>query len=354
MRYPVKSLAAIGSVVASVLAVGSSSTAQASTAQTTQTASAATYNYAPRPLKVHQTLTVSIPNLQMQNSPVALANYFHEFAKENLTVNVVVLPNPNSLTPLATGGTAIGLESWGPNIYNAISTGQKIAVVGNVFSTLKGYGVYVQSQYAACAPACLQGKTIAMGGGLSTSGVIPVQAWLGKAHLNLSDVHILNIPVISNIPIAMSQGIAQAGLLVPPFQKPLLAAGTVKLAYAVPAADPLNCFAIGPAGFSHPQAVEAFLRAIARTEKTYLRPGFLHKTKVFNAMVSVLQEPASAVAATDEPGFDPTLSLAGYAPKVTVQQRTWLSVGGLLSYSTPLPASRVIDPKFLNAALGTK
>jgi len=351
MKYLARSCVATAAIGASVMGVASSP----ATAQTARPSAAPTYNYAPRPLKVHQTLTVSVPNLLMQNSPVLLANYFHEFAKENLTVNVEVIPNPNSLTPLATGGIAIGLESWGPNIFNAISTGQKIAVVANVFSQLPGLGFYVLSQYASCAPACLRGKTIAMGGGgLSTSTAVPLANWLAKGHLNLSDVHVLTVPVISNEPIALQQNVAQGANLVPPFQKPLLADGTIKLSELEPPGSLLNCFAIGPAGFSHPQAVEAFLRAIARTEKTYLRPGFLHKTKVFNAMVSILQEPASAVAATDAPVFDPTLSLQGDAPKVVVLQKTWFSVGGLLSYGTPIPGTRVINSTFLHAALGTK
>ena len=349
MRRTTRALAALAAIGVSVGAVGSSVSAQ-----TTKAPSAVTYNYAPQPLKVHQTLTVSIPNTLMQNSAVLLANYFHEFSKENLTVKTVVIPNPNSLTPLATGGLDIGLESWGPNIYNAIASGQKLAVIGNPFSQLPGLGIYVQSQYKSCAPGCLRGKTIALGGGLSTSEAAPLAAWLAKSHLNLSDVHILNIPVISNIPVALSQDVAQAANIVPPFQKPLLASGSIKLVDPLAPGNLLNCFVVGPAGIAHPQAVEAFLRAVARTMQDYLKPGFLHRRGMVQAMAQVLGEPTSAVLATDEPIFDPTLSLSGYGPKVIVQQKTWISVGGLLNYTTPLPASRVVDSKFLSAALAAK
>jgi ABC-type nitrate/sulfonate/bicarbonate transport system substrate-binding protein len=349
MRYRSKCVAVIASICVSVVAIVSSSTAQ-----TAKAPSAVTYNYAPKPLKVHQTLTVSVPNTFMQNSAVLLANYFHEFAKENLTVKTVVIPNPGSLPPLATGGLDIAIESWGPSVYNAIASGQKLAVIGNPFSGLPGLGFYVQSKYKSCAPACLRGKTVAMPGGLTTSAAAPLAAWLALGHLNLSDVHILSVPVISNVPIAVTQNVAQAAWIDPPFQKPLLANGSIKLSQLAAPGDLLTCFVVGPAGISHPQAVEAFLRAVARTEEDYLRPGFLHRRGMVQAMEQVLGESASTVETTTEPIFDPTLSVSGYGPKVIVQQKTWISVGGLLNYTTPLPASRVVDSKFLSAALAAK
>jgi ABC-type nitrate/sulfonate/bicarbonate transport system substrate-binding protein len=349
MKSTTRVLATIASICVSVVAVVSSSSAQ-----TTKASTAVTYNYPPRPLKVHQTLTVAIPNLALQNAQVLLANYFNEFQKENLTVNTVVIPNPNSLPPLATGGLDLAIESWGPSIYNAIASGQKIAVVGNPVSQLPGLGFYVQSQYKSCAPACLQGKTIAMSQGLTTSGVVPLAAWLAKGHLNLSDVHIVNVPVQSNVPIALTQNVAQAAYIAPPFQQPYVSEGTIALSYRVSPGNLLLCFTIGPAGFAHPQAVEAFLRAMARTQATLLRPGYLHRAKTLNAFAQILSQPASVVEAMPEPIFDPTLSLRGYAPKIFVQQKTWMSVGGLLNYATPLPATQVINTKFLSAALGTK
>jgi len=349
MRYRTKFVALVASICVSVVGVVS-----ASSAQTAKATTPVSYNYAPRPLKVHQTLTVSVPNTFMQNSAVLLANYFHEFAKENLTVNTVVIPNPGSLPPLATGGLDIAIESWGPSVYNAIASGQKLAVIGNPFSGLPGLGFYVQSRYKGCAPACLRGKTVAMPGGLTTSAAAPLAAWLALGHLNLSDVHILSVPVISNVPIAVTQNVAQAAWIDPPFQKPLLANGSIKLSQLAAPGILLTCFVVGPAGFAHAQAVEAFLRAVARTMHDYMRPGFLHRRGMVQAMSTVLGESASTVEATTEPLFDPTLSLAGYAPKIFVQQKTWMSVGGVLNYATPLPASKVIDSQFLSAALGTK
>jgi ABC-type nitrate/sulfonate/bicarbonate transport system substrate-binding protein len=349
MKRLMKVLGTIASISISVVAIGSSAPAQTSTA-----ASAAGYNYAPRPLKVHQTLTVSIPNTFLQNSAVLAANYFHEFAKENLTVNTVVIPNPNSMPPLATGGIDIAIESWGPSVYNAIASGQKLAVIGDPLSQLPGLGFYVQSQYAGCAPACLRGLTVAMPGGLTTSAAAPLAAWLAKGHLNLSDVHILNIPVLANVPIALTQNVAQAAFIDPPFQKPLIADGSIKLSELLAPGNLLTCFVVGPAGFAHPEAVEAFLRAVGRTMHDYLTPGFLHRRATVDAYEQILGESKSEVETSTEPIFDPTLSLYGYAPKILVQQKTFLSVGGLLNYSTPLPASEVVDSKFLSAALGTK
>jgi ABC-type nitrate/sulfonate/bicarbonate transport system substrate-binding protein len=176
---------------------------------------------------------------------------------------------------------------------------------------------------------------------------------LAKGHLNLSDVHILTVPVISNVPIAVSQGLAQAAGIVPPFQKPLEAAGTIKLSALIPAGSLLNCFVVGPAGYAHPAAVAAFLRAVGRTIHTYLMPGFLHKTKVVNALANVEGLSTAQVLATDPVSFDPTLSLNGYGPKIIVQQKTWMSVGGLLNYSSPLAANKVMNKSFLTAAFGT-
>ncbi|HXC76207.1 MAG TPA: ABC transporter substrate-binding protein [Candidatus Acidoferrum sp.] len=283
-----------------------------------------------------------------------VANYYHEFAKENLTVNVVVIPNPNSLPPLATGGVSLAIESWGPSVYNAIASGQKIAAIGNPFSVLPGLGFYVQSAYKSCAPACLRGKTIAMPGGLTTSSAPSAASWLAQGHLNLSDVHILNVPVIANIPTAITQNVAQAAWIVPPFQKALLAAGTVKTAYILPAGNLLEAYMVGPAGYSHPAAVEAFLRAIARTAKDYLKPGFIHRPAMVQVLSQLLGQPPSVIETTTEPRFDPTLSLKGLGPKSIVIQKTFFSIGGLLNYSTPLPTSKVINDSYLQAALAGK
>ena len=229
-----------------------------------------------------------------------------------------------------------------------------MAAVANPFSFLPGYGFYVDSQYAKCAPTCVKGMTIAVGGGgLSTSVAAPLASWLGKGHMNLSDLKYLTVPIISNVPVAMSQGVAQIGDIVSPFEAPLVANGSIKLVSAIPPGSLLNCFVVGPAGFAHPAAVDAFLRAVSRTMSTYLKPGYLHKAKVVNALASVLNESASQVQGTVAPTFDPTMSLNEAGPKVTVQQTTWLSVGGLLNYTTPLLPSKVVNKSFLAAAIGT-
>lgn len=349
MRSPAKILAAIAFICVSVTTVGLSSTAQ-----TTRAAASATYDYAPRPLKVHQTLTVAIPNTGLQNAPILLANYFHEFAKENLSVNTVVIPNPGNLPPLATGGLNIAVIAWAPGVFNAIASGQKLAAIGSPFYAVPGQGFYVQSQYKSCEPGCLRGKTIAMPAGIGTELATPLANWLATGHLNLSDVTVLNVAVFSNIPVALTQNVAQAAYLVPPFQKALLADGTIKLAQLQARGTLQGALVEGPSGFSHPQAVEAFLRALARTELDYLRPGFLHRRGMVNVLAHVLGEPASVVEATDEPVFDPTLSIRGYGPMIEALQKTWFSIGGLLNYATPLPANRVLNGKLLNAALGPK
>jgi hypothetical protein len=71
MKSWTKMFAACAVSFASVAALGGSSIAQAATPK-----AATAPNYAPKPLKVHQTITVSVPNLAEQNSAALVANYF--------------------------------------------------------------------------------------------------------------------------------------------------------------------------------------------------------------------------------------------------------------------------------------
>jgi hypothetical protein len=83
--------------------------------------------------------------------------------------------------------------------------------------------------------------------------------------------------------------------------------------------------------------------------------GDYHKNPtVLTALSKVLGLPEATIAAAPPMVTDPNGSFASAADPLAGLQATWLDVGGILTYSRPVPPSKVVTDKFVKAALAGK
>ena len=90
-------------------------------------------------------------------------------------------------------------------------------------------------------------------------------------------------------------------------------------------------------------AVTAFFRAIQRTIATYGFEGNYHQNaQVVAALAKAAQVQPSTITA-ESPSYVWTPDLKFDQSVLTTLQQGWAKSGGILTYSTPLPTSKVIN-----------
>jgi ABC-type nitrate/sulfonate/bicarbonate transport system substrate-binding protein len=102
----------------------------------------------------------------------------------------------------------------------------------------------------------------------------------------------------------------------------------------------------------HADVVQAAMRAMVRTARTYLATGYRDNAKVMDQLSTWLGVPQATIKLSPAPVFLPNMDLSILQPIAQGVQESWIKVGNVLSYNTPIPFTTLSDPSSLLAVVG--
>lgn len=328
----------------------------------------------PRPLKTPATITViNGPSKASETYMAALlADYFGEFKKENLTVNFITATDAASVPLLVSNKAQVAIEGYNAGLFNAISAGATFRWVLPIGATgpTDLTGIWAQNQFFKNGKfdACIfkngvNGSPVKFSFGSPTGAGSVIIAYYGdlirkcpglslkEALQNTTPANLAGPDLLTGL----QTGALNSSLLYDPLtstpgiRKYASPAIVVSQMPSVAGQDQSGYAMSGQFMKSQPKVAEAFLRAVIRTERTYLQGNFLKSPKVVKAMVSVSGLPESAVSTFDPLIFNPGPMRSEKFIKLI--QQDWLEVGGVLNYNKPLPVSKIVNTSLVNKVL---
>ncbi len=237
-----------------------------------------------------------------------LADYFGEFKKENLDVSISTIPVPAAVAALQSGSLDVYTIGVSAAVLNAQAAGSDIRFVastGGVPQDSDLQGFWIRSGLVPSSgqfdPCKMKGLTVSVGGsaGMGASDLLFLNGYLVKCQLTIKDVKISSLGGPNEL-IALQQGSIDAGFL----------------------ADPL----------------------------TYLRGDYHANPTVMAGLAAELHQTAQVINVAPSQVFDPDLI---FTTNGAMQlQQIWLSLGGVLNYSSSLSNNQIYDPSILRAVIG--
>jgi NitT/TauT family transport system substrate-binding protein len=314
---------------------------------------------APKPLPDMTNVTMILQAKTESWIVPVLAQSLGEFKKENLNVKIEYEAQPSDIILALNHGQAdVAYLGTSALLLNSIASGANVRIVMDPSETPPGIsGIYVKSSLVsnpATFNAC-QFKGMKVGIGPTLTGSVPAVA-LGtylKQHcpsVNVSDVSLSPLSGATAY-VALQTGALQAADLYAPSSSQANSTGLAKMVVPVPPGG--GAMVMGSVLDKQPAVADAVVRALLRTQRTYLQGDYHANPKVVSVIADSLGEPASAVTSPQNPNliFSPDGTFpAGY---LATAQDYYLSLKPkILTYSTPLSAAQLVDEAPITAALG--
>jgi hypothetical protein len=102
-----------------------------------------------------------------------------------------------------------------------------------------------------------------------------------------------------------------------------------------------------------PEVAAAMLRAIMRTHRTYLAPGYHDNADVVSQIAEFVGVEPDSVTAAEELVFPPDLAfLDSTVDAMSGVQDIWLKAGGILEYDQAIPIESIIDTSIAEEVAG--
>jgi NitT/TauT family transport system substrate-binding protein len=311
---------------------------------------------APKLLAQKTTVTIALPVQSESYLPMEVGKELGEFAKENIDLNITTLPIPDSTVLLAQGKIDM-VTGFFVTTFNAQAGGAKIKLFAplGAFAPAGKAGLWVRKDLADAAgtvdPCSLKGKTISFGGsaGLGATSSWWIQQWMStcKTGASVKDVRVSTLGGGDEV-TALQSGAIDGGALYDPNWNDPATKGYALL--AVPNyKGVLGGYMYGPSLSGKPEVLDAVVRALLRTTRTYLQGNYKTNPDVVAASIKELGVSAATFTATPPLVFDPNMNWD--TSVVTSVQQTWTSIGGLLTYSKPLSVDQVYDDSYVKSVL---
>jgi NitT/TauT family transport system substrate-binding protein len=301
----------------------------------------------PRPLAEPTTLTVSIGTVAEAFAAVLLADKLGEFAKENLTVDLVKLPAADSLPALAQGKTDVAAAGVGATALNAVNAGADIRLAFPGATKSPADGLYVTLDPATGEPRDV--STIATIAGPSGIATVPIGRYLESVGKSLSDVTFEQV-ALADMQAALEAGAVDAAWVNAPVTTVLDATGQYAKVEGYEDGEYGVGYFLGPnLRTDHPEVGQAFVRALARTVRDHLSGDYKSDDAVVAALAETMESTPEAVRKT------PSMTFAAELPTDAIQaaQEDWLEIGDLLDFERPMDPSGYLDPGPLERAMQT-
>ncbi len=306
---------------------------------------------AAQPLAEKTSLKVSFGDASVEtNGLYMMAIEKGEFVAENLDISTVTLPFTDALPMIASGELDLACSGPHSSYFNAIEQGFDVKWVLNKYYEPEGeYGGLWGRPGMTLEK--LKGGTIGSALGATTSSMARLKQMLEGAGLSLKDVTITQVPS-TDMSLALQNGVIDAGVLTTPAWLTLMKEdGSTEFEFlgsVVPVGSSLYGCVAGPSLLeaNRPAGV-ALMRAIARTQFTYFRPGWKDNADFVAELATVMDSKPEALAKTPEPIFD-WLIRDG---TTDLLQQAFIELG-VLKYDQPIPEDKVVDQSLMYEALG--
>lgn len=312
---------------------------------------------APHPLPTMTSVTITVPAKVESFAAPIVAIQKGEFKKENLNVTLKLDPGGAASEPQELGQGTVQLTETGLNAgaLNAMSQGVGLRYVGYPYTYQNGdkEGFWVNKNYVNPDGSFNKSKVssfkISLGtAGIASSSALQVQQWLQKSGVSLSQVSVTNLAGPAMV-TALQNGGIQGAYALSPFYAPLLTDPKFEQVTGTPLA--VGVFEMSTSFIQQkPQVAEAIMRALIRTDRTWLGPNYRSEPDVMSIIAAWLGVPAATIDKNPAVVFSTDLSTEPLSTLVPEIQQMWISLG-VLQYKRPLTINQVIDPSVVTAVL---
>lgn len=307
---------------------------------------------APRPLEEETRLIVTLPIKLEGFAQVLLADHFGEFAAENLDVELVTMPGNEATTLLSTGKADVQLGGPSAAMFNAIEQGADLTWAASNYlpAPESKSGLWLDDELLDTDgepdPDKVRGSTIAFGS-LGKDGTVftyVIEDWLEEMGLTLADVEEKKLTG-ADLLVALETGSIDGGFMLDPFWQELEKSSG--FTFIVGQDDSHGGYILGSSRHDKAEAIEAFFRAILRTNTLYLDGDYHSDQVVLDALSEIIEVPAEDIERTPSLTFVQDLEID---PEVAQRiQRLWMDLD-VLQYDELKPLDAFVDQSLLRAA----
>lgn len=299
----------------------------------------------PQPLADPTTVTVTVGTKAEVNAALLLADKLGEFAKENITINLVQMPSADAIPALAQGKTDMASSGIGAVYFNGINSAADMRLVFPGATKNPADGLYVPIDPATGEPG--EVTKIATITGPGSMYIVPIERYLESVGKTIEDVAIERVE-LADMQLALENGAVDAAWVNAPVTNALDATGEYKRVIGYEDGEYGIGYFLGP-NLLHdrPEVGQALVRALARTIRDHLSGDYKADDATVAALAEVLESTPEAIRETPSMTFDAELPTDG----LQAAQAAWLKIGDLLEYDVALEPSAYTDPTFLERAL---
>ncbi|RNL62090.1 hypothetical protein EFK50_09755 [Nocardioides marmoriginsengisoli] len=301
---------------------------------------------APQPLEKSTKLTIAITNKSAELiAPLVWGQKHGEFEKENLTLDIKVIPPADALNLLASEKIDAWLSSPDASFHNALSQDYDLKwVSGNYFESSESKsGLWAKAENATK----LDGASVGSAAGPGSVIMLPIATALEEAGVSIKDVKVQQLPSADQI-TALQNGGTDASWLLTPTWAQVADDPAYTFIGGQPAGEPLGGFIYGKELLKeNPDVGRALLRAYIRTVNTTFSGDYKKDPALVAELAELLEVPAETLSAS------PSLIIDWEIRKGTSErlQEIWHDLDAL-SYDDTIPESEVVDRSFYEAAVG--
>lgn len=317
---------------------------------------------APQKLAEPATIKFSTPARLEFMSPVLLADAMGEFAKENLTVEVITLPFPDAVPQLAQGQLDVAAGGIEGSLFNAGAQGLGVKLVmGNYFPADAGdydtpqVGIWCKRD-AFSDPANPNFTEVAkmklgLPAGKGSSGFYWANEMLVRRagpDASIAHADVQQLPAADML-TALKNGAIGCGMLLDPIWVDIKDDPAFVLAATQTPGEPLGGYYFGKNLLKErPEVGDAFVRAVIRTINTYFTGDYHQNDEVVQAISKAINQPVENIRRT------PSLLMDWEVRRGTTDriQDLFIEVGGLLPFDQPVPEDKLVDRSYYQGAVG--
>lgn len=281
-------------------------------------------------------------------APLFIADAKGYFAEEGINLNIQTVTSGADAIPLtANGQLDVLIAGFSAGMFNALGAGLEVKVVGSMAltdgneddpSSALLASSTLESEISGIAD--LEGRTIAIAGGLGGSGAYFVAEALGREGLTLNDVTVENLGN-ADMPAALASGGIDAGNASVPFNQIAVEDGSA-FVLSVPPAGMSSTGVIYGAAFVESDLAQPFFDALARGAAD-VQDGAVYSDENLGIISEATGQDIESLRVT--PLFIWLPDLAPLTEELQTMEETWMSVGAI-TYTDPLDPEDYIDTSF--------
>ncbi len=303
----------------------------------------------PKPLAKRGTMrmAVGLPSAEYF-APIAIGLQKGEFEKENLDLQIVVMPGSDALQLMAARRLDADWASVDATFLNAVSQGFELAwTVANFSSSPENKaGLWAQK---GTTLKDLKGKIIASVQGPGSTSLYPLMVGLKNAGMTTGDLTLQRFEMPLHV-MALKNKAVQATWLQDPLWVQFVNDPEYVFLQGQPAGEPLGGALFGPTLLKDNREVgTAFMRAYVRIVSTYFN-GDYKKDDTFMADLSkALKVPVETLRGVPSNVWDWEIR-SGTGARL----QEALLPSKALTYTEPMPESKIVDRSFYQEVVGIK